>query len=189
MTPEQFEKKWHQKLVKPIDHYNIPIKEYFVTAALLDEDGCAKWAIMATDYSLENKQWITFDLAPKEVELLEDRFEILGDYNNIESESIQEVIGTEMIGGEEHIIVNVFRWPEKEHFQTKIPRNSTGWPVGSKSYLFLYQATTGERRTMGFNLENRKHESNELIYENMVQVRSWIKSGLYHLGNPQFKQD
>lgn len=186
MTPEQFAAKWHHKLVKPIDHYNIPVKEYFVTSALLDKEGGAKWAIMATDYNKENKQFITFDLIPKEVELLEDRFEILGDYDNIESESVQNIVGEEIIDGEPHLIIDFYHYPqyvtkgEKGEFQLKVKRGINTLQVGDKLYFIMFRATTGELRNLPFNMANRKHESNEEIHYNMQEVRGWIRSGLYH---------
>src|SRR5688572_29044363 len=92
MTQLEFETKWYHKRIKPLNYYIIPYKEYFVTACLLEEKG-AKFAIMATDYNLENKQWISFDLGFDEIDKLDERFEILGDYNNIDFEILYEIIG------------------------------------------------------------------------------------------------
>jgi hypothetical protein len=76
---QAFSDKWHYKVVVPKGKYQIPQKEYVVTAALLDhgaEDGISIFAIMATDYTPENKQWITFHLNSQEVEDLDNAFEI-----------------------------------------------------------------------------------------------------------------
>lgn len=194
ITQEEFEDKWQGKIVKPLGHYKIPDKEYFVTAALLDQPSGNKLAIMATDYTPENKQWITIDLADEEVELLDERFEILGDYNNIESESINEIIKVESLNEtEENVTMRIYRFPQyvenKEEpleFEQTILCPKGHWRSGTKLYLFMFRTTSGETRTMGFNLENRKHESNEEIFHNLKQVRSWIKTGVYWIGNPKF---
>lgn len=92
MTQSEFEVKWQYKIVKPSGHYKIPDKEYAVTACLLDSyisDTMTKFAIIALDYSLENKHWICLDLAPEEVEKLDERFEIIGEYTQ---EQVAEII-------------------------------------------------------------------------------------------------
>lgn len=76
---EGFANKWHNKIVVPNGKYQIPQKEYIVTAALLDygaENGVTIFAIMAKDYTPENKQWITFHLNNQEVEDLNNAFKI-----------------------------------------------------------------------------------------------------------------
>jgi hypothetical protein len=75
----EFAQKWHYKVVTPKGKYQIPQKDYVVTAALLNhgaEEGITIFAIMATDYTVENKQWITFHLNSQEVEDLDNAFEI-----------------------------------------------------------------------------------------------------------------
>jgi hypothetical protein len=81
MTPEQqsFEAKWHKKIVRPKGkYYQIPIKFYNVTAALYEWDGDETiFAIMAEDYSPENKHWFTIHLAPEELSKLDEDFDII----------------------------------------------------------------------------------------------------------------
>lgn len=80
MNDQEFEEKWLNKKVKPRGlHYQIPIKEYIVTAALFEfeSNGQSIWAIKALDYSLENKHWFTFKLAPSDIEWINKDFEII----------------------------------------------------------------------------------------------------------------
>jgi len=184
MTRQQFEEKWYLKTVKPTGHYEIPDKEYFVTCSILQPHG-AKFAIMATDYTLENKHYITFDLAQEEIEELENRFQILGDYKNIESESIQEIISSEFVDGEWLTIFNVHRFPEYlpegEEVSFEMSSKTLGqMKVGQRSYLFLFRSTNGGLKPMAFDCENRKHETNEELFLNMAEVRNWINIGMYH---------
>lgn len=66
-----FEEKWLNKVVRPTGHYNIPDKNYLVTAALYHwEDNITKFAIFSDGF-------ITFDLEDDEVELLDERFEFV----------------------------------------------------------------------------------------------------------------
>lgn len=190
MTQEQFEQKWYLKLVKPTGYYQIPDKEYFVTGCLLEENG-AKFAIMATDYSRENKHYITFDLAQDEIEKLDSRFQIIGDYSNIESESTQEVLKSELVNGEWQTTLKVHRFskyvPEGEETDFEHVLNSFDqMEVGRKSYLFLFRSTTGEPKHLAFDCENRRHETNEELFENMSQVRNWINIGMYHFFDRPF---
>lgn len=79
MTQEEFEGKWHNKIVKPLGgYYQIPIKEYWVTAALLNyEDDVSIFAIKALDYSQDNKHWFTIRMAEDELEERLADFEIV----------------------------------------------------------------------------------------------------------------
>lgn len=84
MTEEQkeFENKYHYKVVRPLNHYNIPKKEYVVTSALLnwEDDGkTTVFAIKALDYSLENKHWFTIKIASDEFHKCINDFEIIED--------------------------------------------------------------------------------------------------------------
>lgn len=184
MTQDQFEQKWYLKLVKPTGHYQIPDKEYFVTCSFLTEDG-AKFAIMATDYSRENKHYITFDLAPDEIQELDNRFEIIGEYNNIESESVQEVVKSELVDKVWNTTLKIHRYskyvPEGEETDWEHSFDNLGETrVGQKSYLFMFRSTTGELKHLVFDCENRKHETYEELFFNLSQVRNWIRIGMYH---------
>ena len=79
MNAKEFEDQWFKKIVRPLGtHYQIPIKDYLVTAALYEwEDGNTKFAIRALDYSTENKQWFTINIAPDEFELCMSDFEVV----------------------------------------------------------------------------------------------------------------
>jgi hypothetical protein len=74
MNQEEFAKKWHKKIVVPIGKYEIPIKEYYVTAALYkyDPDDITVFAILGMD----NSDWLTFKLTPEEVENLDKEFKV-----------------------------------------------------------------------------------------------------------------
>jgi hypothetical protein len=86
MTPEQeqFEAKWHKRWVRPLGkHYQIPIKDYHVTAALLKWDGEETiFAVMASDYNTENKHWFTIKVAPQDLSKLEEDFEFINENDN-----------------------------------------------------------------------------------------------------------
>ncbi len=83
MTQEEFESKYHYKIIKPRGGYfKFPIKEYIVTAALLNYEDNGKTtilAIKALDYSLENKQWITIKIDKDELEARLEDFEVVRD--------------------------------------------------------------------------------------------------------------
>lgn len=74
MNQEEFASKWHNKIVVPIGNYEIPVKEYYVTAALYkyDLDDITIFAILGMD----NSGWFTFELTPEEVENLDKEFRI-----------------------------------------------------------------------------------------------------------------
>lgn len=80
MNQAEFENKWLRKKVKPLGkHYQIPIKEYVVTGALLEYEAnkVTIFAIMALDYSTENKHWFTMHIAPEDMHWLDEDFEII----------------------------------------------------------------------------------------------------------------
>jgi hypothetical protein len=80
MTFEEFENKYHRKIVKPIGKlYNIPNKEYVVTAALYNYYNETIFAIRALDYTIENKQWITFRFDNNKIKECMSDFEIVRD--------------------------------------------------------------------------------------------------------------
>ncbi len=99
MTTDEFCKKWHLKLVKPISYYKIPDKIYHVTAALYhhDNDKTTVFAIMAVDYTPENKQWITFNLTDEDVDVLDQRFEIVTELGTTHADKVQEFLKELMI--------------------------------------------------------------------------------------------
>ena len=79
MSQSEFEAKWHHKIVRPRGlHWQIPIKDYRVTACLYEyEEGKVTiFAIMALDYTPENKHWFTFHLSPSDMEWLDKDIEI-----------------------------------------------------------------------------------------------------------------
>lgn len=64
---DEFADKYLGKLVRPLGKvYKIPIKDYIVTAALLNwekEDTVTVFAIQGTDYSTQtNKHWFTLKI-------------------------------------------------------------------------------------------------------------------------------
>ncbi len=77
---QEFEKEWMGKTVRPKGtHFKIPIKNYFVTAALYkyENDNITIFAIMAEDYNIKtNKHWFTIKFKPEELKHLDD-FEII----------------------------------------------------------------------------------------------------------------
>lgn len=82
LKQKDFGNKYLHKIVRPLGtYYEIPIKEYIVTAALLEfeENGVTIFAIKALDYSVENKHWITIRIARDELEERLADFEILRD--------------------------------------------------------------------------------------------------------------
>lgn len=182
MTQSQFENKWYCKKVKPTGHYNIPDKEYFVTACLLENNG-AKFAIMATDYSLENKQWITFDLTLDEVEKLGERFEILGDYNNIDFEILFEFLGFDENGDFIVAYKNFTNTLENKMIVPKFTFNYVN--KGDKIFDIGWISTTGEKLRKSYYLKESewKNLTNQEIYDKFQNVRNWVRGGLYHFGD------
>ncbi len=83
MTQKDFEQKFHYKVIKPNGLiFDIPIKEYVVTAALLnfeENETVSIFAIKATDYNLENKHAFTFRINKDELEAQISDFTILRD--------------------------------------------------------------------------------------------------------------
>lgn len=180
MNQSEFETKWYHKIVKPKGHYGIPNKEYYVTACLLEENG-AKFAIMATDYSKENKDWISLDLGEDEIHKLEERFEIIGDYNNIDFEILFEFVAEE--NGDYIIAYENFTSKFGGVFRAKkVDFNDLN--IGDKVFDIGWTSTTGEKLRKFFHLKRGDWIglSNQEIYNNSGNVRDWIKGGLYHFG-------
>lgn len=180
MTALEFEEKWHQKLVRPKSYYKIPDKEYIVTAALFDEE--TTFAIMATDYTLENKQYITFKLSEEEVDKLDERFEILGDYNNIDSEIVFEIAGSWMHEGKECWVVNSKNYTngvETKNNKLPIPLLNPE-DVGSWLYDICWTSTTGQKFRKAFATGKKDGSSMDQVRESYKKVRSWILTGTYH---------
>lgn len=75
---EIFAETWHEKIVIPLGHYNIPQKEYLVTAALhhYDRDDESIFAVMATDYGKQNSDWFTYHLTDEDLHDLPNRFKV-----------------------------------------------------------------------------------------------------------------
>lgn len=75
-----FAEKWkNQKVRLRGTFYELPDKEYVVTAALYkwDSGDVTVFAIMAVDYTLENKHWFTIKIAPDDFEKCMGDFEIV----------------------------------------------------------------------------------------------------------------
>ena len=183
MTQLEFENKWHGKVIRPKGVYEILNKEYFVTAALIEEGGCSVFAIMAVDYTIENKHYFTFRMSPEEVSKLEDGFEIVGVYNNIAREVLFEF---SEIKGEEFVIgYNSGGLLTKEELFF-VPQNE--YPdvqVGDKIFDICWVSTTRESFRNSFLLkkEDWKNSTNQEIYEKFARIRAWIRGGLYHFSN------
>ena len=79
---QDFENAWFRKTVIPLGKiFDIPIKKYIVTAALYKfENDITIFAIMALDYSLENKHWFTLRIESEKLE------ESLNDFKIVENE-------------------------------------------------------------------------------------------------------
>ncbi len=189
MTQSEFEEKWHNKLVRPLGHYKIPDKEYFVTACLLDE---RKFAIMATDYSPENKHYITFDLGDEELKELENRFEILGDYNPIDFEILFECVGEEELDGEPALRITSKNYSNGVETNNLYP--SSMFPdflIGDKLYDIGWLTTTSQKVRKSFFLRKKDWEnsSNDQIIEKFKDMRNFIRGGLYHFFNFEYKSE
>ena len=91
LNSQEFEAKWHGKIVRPKgNHYKIPIKNYVVTAALYRyEDDITTFAIRAEDYSpgpSGNAHWFTIGIGLEEFDKCMDDFEII-DGDKIDEDS------------------------------------------------------------------------------------------------------
>ena len=194
MTQSEFETKWHYKIVKPKgEHYAIPAKEYIVTACLLDPK---RFAIMATDYSLENKQWITIDLDDEDIERLDDRFEILGDYQNIDYEILFQIVGTwrakpgefeGMDGDEDYITIcskNFTNGVVTVDNNLPLMLKDKPYKVGDWLYDLCWTSTNGEklRKSYVAKSEDTVGLGPDEVREKFADIRNWIKGGLYHFG-------
>ena len=198
ITQEQFEQKWYGKIVKPKKCLNyIPNKEYFVTTCLL---GCyqnnklTKFCIMATDYNKENKHYISFDLLDEEAEKLEDKFEILGDYDNIQSEVLIEIKGfwEAKDGKFNNFKAGKYCIIDSYCFGTKVVLINEKYLIPccdlrivDKLYDIQWLSTTGERLVQIFLLEKEEwdNKTREDIYKSFGRKRSFIKTGLYHFSS------
>ena len=80
MTQDEFEEKYHYKIVRPVGNLyeDIPKKEYIATSALIGEDESI-FAIKATDYNTKNKHWFTFHIYKADFNVAMSDFEIIGD--------------------------------------------------------------------------------------------------------------
>ena len=186
MTQLEFENKWHYKVIRPTGHYNIPDKEYYVTACLLEFIPnsyiviSAKFAIMALDYSLENKHWFTFDLSLEQIQDLDQRFKILGDYNNID----EEILFTLEEVDENGDYVSHFRnftkdFEGKSLFQKK---SVSEYNLGDKIFYIEWTSTTGKKMNQAFHIQASCFQSTTIqdIYDKFKDVRNWVRGGLYH---------
>ncbi len=82
MNQEEFEKKWFQKWVKPKGiHYQIPQKNYIVTAALYKgaaDEQSSIFAIISEDYKPgTNPEWFTLHVADEDLVKLDEEFEFI----------------------------------------------------------------------------------------------------------------
>lgn len=191
MTQEEFENKWYHKLVNPKGRYEIPNKEYFVTACLLEDNG-AKFAIMAIDYNLENKQWITFNLSKEELDGLDQDFEILGDYNNIDFELLFEIIDIwkaqkdefENLEEGEYITVNTKEFVKgATTTNNRIPIKAEGYNVGDWLYDIGWTSTTGEKLRKSYLVKKEEGLNADQVREKFKNVRYWIEGGMYHFAD------
>ena len=164
------EHKWLFKLVRPKSYYQIPDKEYFVTGCIQN-----RFCIMATDYNPRNCHFISFDLAPEEWDLLDDRFEILGDYNNIE----YEILYIFKEGG----LVDTYNFTNKVETKDNPILLAHGLAsdeieAGSRFFDIGWVSTTGQRfrEIVEINKENW-YKSKEQIYQDFEDLRDWCKVG------------
>lgn len=189
ITQKEFEQKWHYKKVKSKGYYKIPDVEYYVTACLLDsapESNCfqlTKFAIMACDYSSENRNWLTFDLAPEEVDKLDERFEILGDYNNIDFEILFEFLDFDENGD---FVVAYKNFTGNIENNMKVPKFTfNDVNKGDKIFDIGWKSTTGEKLKKSYYLKKSDWDglNTQQIYDKFENVRNWIRGGLYHFGD------
>lgn len=183
MTQEELNEKWLRKLVKPKGYYNIPDKEYFVTSAVLGQDCFLKFAIMATDYSRENKQWITIDISDeKEVGALDDRFEILGDYKNINHEIVFKYYKDETIDDISYKIYNWKNFTNDTEGYYPVPYDSI---EGTKDVFDIEFVLTNGKSAREIHYIEEKGKTFEEIYNlpSIAQLRGFVMLGMRQLMN------
>lgn len=165
MTQEQkdFETKYHYKIVKPLgNYYKIPIKEYIVTSALLnweDDNKTTIFAIKALDYSLENKQWITFHIGSDEFEKCMADFEVIKD------------------GFDEHVKPVII----SEHLITHYDEEGEDWLVYFSDYYKDEKFVEGAPVTN--NLRIPKNKDRKDVYKGLNEYMIIYKS-VFDLGKP-----
>lgn len=181
---QAFEVKWHMKLVRPRGlHWKLPPKDYFVTAALLNQlDGETIVAIMAVDYSRENVHYITLHLAPEQLPKLEEGFEILGDYSPIDSEITFRVHGEGTTPDDrEWWVTDTFNYANGLTTEAcPLPKHMP-LAIGSMVYDVCWTFTDGRkaRETLVAPPEVAAL-GHVAVREHFKGVRKWICSGMYH---------
>ncbi len=185
MTDDQkaFEAKWHMKQVRLRGiHWKLPIKDYVVTCALLKRDGDETvFAVMATDYTTENKHYITIRLASEQLSHLDEDFEIIGDYNPIQWEITMWVHSEPEIEGAAYWLAD-----------TKNHENGVETPafpipkappreIGRGIYDIAWTTTDGRkvRDTVAVPAEIAA-QGHDAMREHFAWVRGWVRGCAYH---------
>lgn len=185
MTTEQqaFEAKWHMKRVRFAGHHwQIPVKDYVVTAALLGEAKETVFAVMAVDYTRENRHYITFNLASQQLPDLDKAFEILGDYDPIDHEITFRVHGEDtMPDGRDWWLADTVN--HANGVTTEGCPLSKAMPLapGMMLYDVCWTATDGRklRETLAAPAEIAS-QGHAAVREHFAKVRQWIRACMYH---------
>lgn len=77
---EEYAKKWHRMVVRSKGYYQIPDRNYFVTAALFNNDiekQESVFAIMSDKWSKDHPEWYTIMVPNADINKLDERFEII----------------------------------------------------------------------------------------------------------------
>lgn len=145
MTQEEFESKYHYKIVRQIGHVyqDIPEKEYIVTSALIGEEESI-FAIKAVDYNTENKHWFTFHLSKADFDAVLADFEIIGDgYEKYVKPVILEEILYKCIGEyDQNWIFEFYSYTRKiknivNIRKADLPQDPS---IGQMEYSFIYKS-------------------------------------------------
>lgn len=191
MTTEEqaFEAKWHMKRVRFTGHHwQIPLKDYVVTAALfggsyvLAEPRETVFAVMAVDYTRENAHYITFKLAPEQLADLDKAFEILGDYDPIDSEITFRVHGEGATpDGRDWWLADTVNHTNGVTTEACPLPKDMPLATGMMLYDVCWTATDGRklRQTLAAPTEVAA-QGHTAVREHFAKVRQWIRACMYH---------
>ncbi len=192
MTDDQkaFEAKWHLKRIRPLGNCRLSIKDYFVTAALLNHDGDTTiLAIMAADYALDSKDWITIHVSPEELLGLDSRFEILGDWNPITFEITFRVHGEHTDEqGKTWWLADTVNHVNGVTTPTCPLSKELPLEIGAGLYDVCWVATDGRKlRDTVLMPSETVAKGHEFMHRDAAHIRNWIRTGRYH--HTDWRQD
>lgn len=176
MDLSEFESKYHFKIVKPLNnHYQLPVKEYIVTAALYNYEDDGKttvFAIKALDYSLENKHWFAIKIADNEFDKCIADFEIIRDGAQESRPKITEEILTtyEKIEDNHWIIRFSSYLHESNYGYWKVPISEIkrNVEIGTEEYTFVFNSIFDVNKTSVYIIKLP-------IFETRQEVEEYIK--------------